>query len=203
MKKLILLLFIPLISFSQEKEFDFSNLERVPIYPGCEVNMKQLRNCFQKKIQTHINKNFRYPIIAQRKKIQGRVFVQFIIGTGGYIDQIKARGPDPMLEDEAIRIVSLIPKLMPGIVDGKAVRVPFSIPITFKLSKWKLRKNEKTYSTIMKRDTYYILSFSIIGLALIGGRYLGLSFIERVIAASVFGGLFELIYRKQLKKWKN
>ena len=62
-----------------------------PIYPGCEVNMKnqQLRNCFQKKIQTHINKNFRYPKIAQRRKIEGRVFVQFIIGTEGYIDQIR------------------------------------------------------------------------------------------------------------------
>ena len=135
MKKLILLLFIPLILFSQEKEFDFSKVERVPIYPGCEVDMKQLRNCFQKKIQVHIIRNFRYPEMAQRKKIQGRVFVKFIIGTGGYIDQIKARGPDPMLEDEAKRIVSLIPKLIPGIVDGKAVRVPFSIPITFKLSK--------------------------------------------------------------------
>tara|TARA_R100001440_G_scaffold75016_1_gene101230 strand:+ start:2102 stop:2305 length:204 start_codon:yes stop_codon:yes gene_type:complete len=60
--------------------------------------------------------------------------------------------------------------------------------------------NEKTNSTIMKRDTYYILNFLIIGLALIGGRYLGLSFIERVIAASVVGGLFQLVYRKQLKK---
>ena len=98
---------------------------------------KQLRNCFQKKIQTHINKNFRYPKIAQRRKIEGRVFVQFIIGTGGYIDQIRARGPDPILEAEAKRIVSLIPKLIPGTVDGKAVRVPFSIPITFRLGKWK------------------------------------------------------------------
>jgi len=60
--------------------------------------------------------------------------------------------------------------------------------------------NDKTNSTIMKRDTYYILNFLIIGLALIGGRYLGLSFIERVIAASVVGGLFQLVYRKQLKK---
>ena len=89
MRKLILLLLlIPLISLSQEKEFDFNSVERIPIYPGCEVNMKnqQLRNCFQKKIQTHINKNFRYPKIAQRRKIEGRVFVQFIIGTEGYID---------------------------------------------------------------------------------------------------------------------
>ena len=51
----------------------------------------------------------------------------------------------------------------------------------------------------MTKNTYYIISFSIIGLAIIGGRYLGLSFIERLIAAFVFGGLFELIYRKQLK----
>ena len=138
MKQLILLLlFFSSTLLSQEKEFDFNSVERIPIYPGCEVNMKnqQLRNCFQKKIQTHIIKNLRHPKIAQRRKIEGRVFVQFIIGTGGYIDKIRARGPDPMLEAEAKRIVSLIPKLRPGRVNGKAVRVPFSIPITFRLSK--------------------------------------------------------------------
>ena len=138
MKQLILLLlFFTSTLLSQEKEFDFNSVERIPIYPGCEVNMKnqQLRNCFQQKIQTHIIKNLRYPKIAQRRKIEGRVFVQFIIGTGGYIDQIRARGPDPILEAEAKRIVSLIPKLIPGTVDGKAVRVPFSIPITFRLGK--------------------------------------------------------------------
>ena len=134
MKKLILLLlFIPLISFSQEKEFDFSKVETVPIYPGCEVNMKQLRNCFQKKILTHINKNFRYPYLAQKKKIQGRVFVQFTIGEGGYIDNIRTRGPHVILEKEAKRIISLLPRFKPGSQDGKPVRVPFSIPITFKL----------------------------------------------------------------------
>ena len=52
----------------------------------------------------------------------------------------------------------------------------------------------------MKKNTYYILSFSIIGLAIIGGRYLGLSFIERLIAAFVFAGLFELIYRNKWNK---
>ena len=134
MKKLILLLlFIPLISFSQEKEFDFSKVETVPIYPGCEVNMKQLRNCFQKKILTHIKKNFRYPYLAQKKKIQGRVFVQFTIGEGGYIDNIRTRGPHVILEKEAKRIISLLPRFKPGSQDGKPVRVPFSIPIIFRL----------------------------------------------------------------------
>jgi|TARA_X000001036_G_scaffold412907_1_gene426759 hypothetical protein len=51
----------------------------------------------------------------------------------------------------------------------------------------------------MTKNTYYVLSFSIIGLAIIGGRYLGFSFIERLIAAFVIGGLFELAYRKKLK----
>ena len=138
MKKLILLLLlISSISLSQEKEFDFNSVERIPIYPGCEVNMKnqKLRNCFQKKIQTHINKNFRYPEFAQKTGIQGRVFVQFIIDKDGSIVGIKTRGPHPILEIEAKRIISILPKFIPGYVDGKAVRVPFSMPITFKLQK--------------------------------------------------------------------
>ena len=135
MKKLILLLvLVPIVSFSQEKEIEFDSVERPPIYPGCEPYTQQLRSCTQRKIQTHINKNFRYPEFAQKKGIQGRVFVQFIIGTGGYVEQIRARGPDPILETEAKRIISLIPKLTPGRVDGKAVRVPFSVPITFRLA---------------------------------------------------------------------
>ena len=135
MKKLIiLLLFIPLISYNQETEFDLSNVKRVPIYPGCEPYIQQLRNCFQDKIQVHIARNFRYPKMAQRKKIEGRVSVKFIIGTGGNIEQIEARGPDPMLEAEAKRIISLLPKFIPAIDSGgKAVSVPFSVPITFGL----------------------------------------------------------------------
>ena len=54
----------------------------------------------------------------------------------------------------------------------------------------------------MTKNTYYILSFSIVGLAIIVGRYLGFSFLERLIAAFVIGGLFELAYRKKLKKNK-
>ena len=134
MKKLtLLLLLVPIISFSQEKEFDFDSLERPPIYPGCEPYIQQLRSCFQRKIQIHINQNFKYPEFAEKKGIQGRVFVQFYIGTGGYVDNIRTRGPDRMLEVEAKRIISLLPRFIPGYVDGKAVRVPFSIPITFGL----------------------------------------------------------------------
>ena len=136
MKKLIILsILVPIISFSQEKEIDFDSLERTPIYPGCEPYIQQLRSCFLRKIQIHINKNFRYPEFAQKTGIQGRVFVQFIIDKDGSVVGIRTRGPHPILEIEAKRIISILPKFIPGYVDGKAVRVPFSMPITFKLQK--------------------------------------------------------------------
>ena len=136
MKKLIILLIlVPIVSSSQEKEIDFDSVERPPIYPGCEPYTQQLRSCTQRKIQTHINKNFRYPEFAQKTGIQGRVFVQFIIDKDGSIVGIRTRGPHPILEIEAKRIISILPKFIPGYVDGKAVRVPFSMPITFNLQK--------------------------------------------------------------------
>ena len=120
MKKLILLLvLVPIVSFSQEKEIDFDSVERPPIYPGCEPYIQQLRSCTQRKIQTHINKNFRYPEFAQKTGIQGRVFVQFIIDKDGSIVGIRTRGPHPILEIEAKRIISILPKFIPGYVDGK------------------------------------------------------------------------------------
>ena len=137
MKKLILLLLlVPIVSFSQEKEIDFDSVERPPIYPGCEPYTQQLRSCTQRKIQTHINKNFRYPEFAQKTGIQGRVFVQFIIDKDGSIMEIRTRGPHPILEIEAKRIISRLPKFIPALdSDGKAVKVPFSVPITFNLQK--------------------------------------------------------------------
>ena len=90
-------------------------------------------NCFQKEIQKHINKNFRYPEIAQEMGIQGRVFVQFTIQRDGSISGIRTRGPDKNLEKEANRIISKLPRMTPGKQRGRPVRVPFSIPITFKL----------------------------------------------------------------------
>ena len=111
----------------------FDSVERPPIYPGCEPYIQQLRSCFQRKIQIHINKNFRYPEFAQKTGIQGRVFVQFIIDKDGSIVGIRTRGPDKNLEKEAQRIIGKLPTMTPGKQRGRPVRVPFSIPITFKL----------------------------------------------------------------------
>ena len=122
-----------------EEEFEdvdvpFAIIEDVPIYPGCEnVPKSKRRDCFQEQINKHIRKNFRYPEIAQEMGIQGRVFVSFIISKDGTISNIRKRGPDKNLEREAERIISKLPKMPPGKQRGRAVRVPFSIPITFRL----------------------------------------------------------------------
>ena len=122
-----------------EDEFDdidvpFAVIEDVPIFPWCEsVAKSERRNCFQDKINQHIRRNFRYPEIAQEMGIQGRVYVNFIIAKDGSITNIRMRGPDKNLENEAQRIISRLPQMTPGKQRGRAVRVPFSIPITFRL----------------------------------------------------------------------
>ena len=123
-----------------EEDFDdvdvpFAVIEDVPLYPGCErVAKSERRACFQDKINKHIRKNFRYPEIAQEMGIQGRVYVNFIISKEGLITNVRMRGPDKNLEKEAARIISKLPKMTPGKQRGRPVRVPFSIPITFRLN---------------------------------------------------------------------
>jgi protein TonB len=122
-----------------EDEFEdidvpFAVIEDVPIFPGCEsVAKSQRRACFQEQMNKHIRRNFRYPDIAQEMGIQGRVYVNFIIAKDGSITNIRMRGPDKNLENEAARIIGRLPKMTPGKQRGRAVRVPFSIPITFRL----------------------------------------------------------------------
>jgi protein TonB len=143
-KLLLLLLFIPLVSFGQEiqkqnKTFDelktnHLNIEDVPMFRSCKnVFKSQRRECFQNKMTKHIRKHFYYPKYAFNRGIQGRVFVQFIIEKDGSISEIKTRGADKSLEKAALKIIKKLPKLIPGKANGKPVRVPYSIPITWKL----------------------------------------------------------------------
>ncbi|MBA4745862.1 TonB family protein [Muricauda sp. TY007] len=110
----------------------FAVIEDVPVFPGCE-NASDKKACFQEMMQKHIRKNFRYPEIAQEMGVQGRVSVIFVIQKDGSIGNIRMRGPDKNLEAEAMRIIQKLPKMTPGKQRGRPVKVPFSIPITFKL----------------------------------------------------------------------
>ncbi|GAB5474945.1 MAG: hypothetical protein Mars2KO_30440 [Maribacter sp.] len=119
----------------EEVSVPFAVIENVPVYPGCEnlASNTEKRTCFQQKMQEHIKKNFKYPATAMELGIQGRVHVQFKIDNKGYITNIRMRGPDTALEQEASRIIAALPQMIPGRQRGRNVAVPYSIPINFKL----------------------------------------------------------------------
>lgn len=117
----------------EDVEVPFSVIEEIPVFPGCEnVSKNQRRACFQEKMEAHIRTNFTYPESALNLGIQGKVFVVFAIDSKGNVTNIRSRGPDKILEKEAERIISKLPKMIPGKQRGKPVRVPYSVPILFK-----------------------------------------------------------------------
>ena len=116
-----------------KEEVPFSYVENVPVFPGCEDN-SNARACFNMMMQRHISENFNYPEEAMEKGIQGRVSVMFTISADGSIINIRKRGPHELLENEVERIIKKLPKMTPGNYDGKNVDVPYSIPVTFKLT---------------------------------------------------------------------
>lgn len=112
----------------------FSKVDKVPVFPGCE-GMEDKRACFNTMMRKHIGDNFKYPLEAQEKGIQGKVYVLFVISKNGEITGLKMRGPHKLLEKEAKRIISKLPKMKAGESKGKSVDVGYSIPIEFKLKK--------------------------------------------------------------------
>ncbi|MGB5273543.1 MAG: TonB family protein [Flavobacteriaceae bacterium] len=113
----------------------FAIIENVPVFPGCEniQGNDERKACFQEKVQKHVLKEFNYPQIAVELGIEGKVYVQFVIDAQGKITDIRTRGPDRGLEKEAARIIATLPQMKPGMQRGRPVRVPYSIPVNFKL----------------------------------------------------------------------
>ena len=99
-------------------------VEEQPMFPG---GMQEL--------MTFLQANIRYPKEAQERGLQGRVVVQFVVNKDGSIcDEHVVRSVDPQLDAEALRVVRSMPNWTPGKQRGEAVRVRFTIPVTFRLS---------------------------------------------------------------------
>lgn len=104
-----------------EKVFDM--VEQMPTFPGG-----------QSELMSYLGKNIKYPTIAQENGTQGRVIIQFVVERDGSISDVHvARGVDPYLDKEAVRVVKSMPKWIPGKQNGKAVRVKFTVPVMFRL----------------------------------------------------------------------
>lgn len=118
-----------------EIEVPFAVIENVPTFPGCEEGVNaQKKKCMSDKISRFVAENFNTKI-ANKLELEGRqrINVIFKINEEGYITGVRSRAAHPALETEAIRVISLLPKMKPGMQKGKAVTVPYSLPIVFEV----------------------------------------------------------------------
>ncbi len=98
-------------------------VEQMPRFPGG----------FQ-KMNEFIEENLRYPKALEEACVQGRVIVCFIVERNGKLSNVKVvKSVHPALDKEALRIVKLMPKWIPGRQNGITVRVKYIIPVTFRL----------------------------------------------------------------------
>ena len=108
----------------------FIETEQNPQFPGGD-----------KAYVDYIKKNMRYPEEAKKKGIEGRVFVQCVIEKDGSHNSYKViKSVDPLLDEEAVRIVKGMPKLIPANDRGETKRVRYTMPITFRLEEGEKKK---------------------------------------------------------------
>lgn len=101
----------------------FDVVEQMPEYPGGMAAMVE-----------YLSKNVKYPADAEKKKVEGKVFVTFVVDTDGSITDVTLmKKVFPSLDAEAMRVISAMPKWVPGKQRGQVVRVRFTVPIMFRL----------------------------------------------------------------------
>ena len=126
MKKiLICLMMATLMTLSAEAQTDkvYDRVEVMPEFPG------GMQGLFE-----YMQNNVNYPKEAKNQKIEGRVIVSFIVEKDGSISDVHPlTAVHPLLDKEAMRLVNEMPRWKPGTEKGKAVRVSFALPVSFKL----------------------------------------------------------------------
>ncbi len=116
-------------------EIPLAVIDQAPIFPGCEsLSSKEAKSCITQKITEFVNANFNTGL-ATKLGLSGlnRIQVLFKINENGEVVEVKARASKPELEREAIRVVEMLPDMIPGKQNGKAVSVLYSLPIVFKV----------------------------------------------------------------------
>ena len=116
-----------------ENDSIYQIVDEMPQYPGGEAAMMKF-----------VSENVKYPQEAKDKDIAGRVFVSFVVEKDGSVSTVKVmRGIGGGCDEEAVRVVSSMPKWKPGIKDGKPVRVSYMMPLNFKLTEGQPAKPSK------------------------------------------------------------
>ena len=107
----------------EEETKVFDVVEQMPSFPGGPSALMQ-----------YLNSNIKYPVVAEEKGVQGRVVCTFVVEKDGSITDVRVvKSVDPSLDKEAMRVVKGMPKWIPGKQNGSAVRVKYTVPVTFRL----------------------------------------------------------------------
>lgn len=114
----------------------FDVVDEIPLFSSCASASISKEDCFNYEMKNHIVNTFTYPEKALEKGIEGNVKVSFIIDASGKVISIKTEGAGvhEILKQEAERIVSLLPKFIPGKQQGKKTNVLYSFPMDFTLN---------------------------------------------------------------------
>ena len=121
----------------EEEEVDedvpFAIIENVPVYPGCKGTNQQKKDCLNKSMQKHVSRKFNADLATDLGLSPGKkkIYIQFKITKTGGIQVLGARAPHKRLEQEAQRVVKLLPKMTPGKQRGRPVNVTYMLPISF------------------------------------------------------------------------
>jgi len=117
------------------EEVPFAVIEEAPIYPGCTGSKAARKKCLQQKIREHVNKRYNVGLAEELGLDPGKkkVYVLFKIDYKGNVVDVRARGPHKRLEREAIRVVQLLPKMIPAKQRGKSVNIKYTLPITLEV----------------------------------------------------------------------
>lgn len=156
MKSILTILLVTLSTFVFCQNTDISNeavsfsvIEDVPVYQGCDesASSEEKRKCMSDKISEHVLNNFDQNIARKLNLPSGtiRISIYFMIDVDGEIINIQAKAAHDALETEAVRVVRLIPKMKPGLMRGKPVVVPYSLPLLFKVEEDSPSKDVATY----------------------------------------------------------
>lgn len=106
-----------------EEEIEFVVVEEMPMFGSGTADLMK-----------YLSSNIKYPTISAEQGVQGKVVVQFVVGTNGEVlNPVVVKSVDPYLDKEAIRVISTMPKWKPGKQRGKAVRVKYTVPVVFRL----------------------------------------------------------------------
>ena len=107
----------------EEETKVFDVVEQMPSFPGGQSALLQ-----------YLSSNIKYPVVAEENGVQGRVIVTFVVEKDGSITDVRVvKSVDPSLDKEAQRVVKSMPKWIPGKQNGSAVRVKYTVPVTFRL----------------------------------------------------------------------